>query len=80
MRLDLLGANQGLIVGNRLHALLAEGLKGVGVLSQIQLGADEDDGNVWRMVVDLGVPLHQISADLHVMVVVVVVQDAVPWP
>lgn len=78
MRLDLLGANQSLIVGNRLHALLAEGLEGVGVLSQVQLGADEDDGNVWRMVVDLGVPLHQISADLHV--VVAVVQDAVPWP
>jgi len=54
---DLLGAHQSLVVRHRLHSLLPERLEGSGVFPQIQLGADEDDGNIGRMVIDLRVPL-----------------------
>ena len=57
VRPDLLGAQQGLVVRDGLHPLLSERLERGGVLSQIELGPDEDDGDVGCMVVDLGVPL-----------------------
>jgi hypothetical protein len=55
--LDLLGADQRLVVGDRLHPLLAQGLQRGGVFPQIELRADEDDGDVRCVVVDFGVPL-----------------------
>ena len=54
---DLLGAGQRLVVGNGFHPLLAEGLDGSGVFPQVELGADQDDGDVRRVMVDLGKPL-----------------------
>ncbi len=54
---DLLGAEQGLVVRHGLHPLLPQRLEGARVLPQIQLGADEDDGDIGGMMVDLGVPL-----------------------
>lgn len=57
VRLDLPGAYQGLLVGHGLHSLLPQGLESRGVFSQIELGADEDNGDVGRVVVNLGVPL-----------------------
>lgn len=57
MRPDLFGANQRLVVGDRLHPLLSQRLERGGVFSEIELGADQDDGDVRRMVVDLGIPL-----------------------
>lgn len=54
---DLLGAEQRLLVRYGLHALLSQGLEGGGVLSKIELGADEDDWDIGRVVVNLGVPL-----------------------
>ena len=56
---DLLGADQGLVVRNGLHTLGPKALKGASVFSQIELGSDEDDGDVGSMVVDLGVPLER---------------------
>ena len=57
--LDLLGAEQGLVVGHGLHALLAQGVERVRVFAEIELRSDEDDGDVGRVVVDLGVPLQE---------------------
>jgi hypothetical protein len=54
---NLLCDNQGLIVGDWLHTLLSQALEGSGILSEIELRADEDDGNRGRMVVNLGEPL-----------------------
>ena len=54
---DLLRAHQSLVVRDGLHSLLAERLKGRGVFTEIELGSDEDDGDVRRMMVDLGIPL-----------------------
>jgi hypothetical protein len=57
VRLNLLGTSEGLLVRHWLHALLAQRLESRGVLPQIQLSADQDDGDVWGMMVDLRVPL-----------------------
>lgn len=58
--LNFLGTDEGLLVRNRLHALLSQGVEGGGVVAKIELGADEDDGNVGGVVVDLGVPLEGV--------------------
>lgn len=55
--LDLLRAEQGLVVRHGLHALLAQGVHGRRVFPEVELGSDEDDGDVGRVMVDLGVPL-----------------------
>jgi hypothetical protein len=57
VRLDVLCALQGLVVRHGLHALLPECLERGGVFPEIELRADENDGNVRRVVVDFGVPL-----------------------
>lgn len=57
VRLDLLSTGEGLLVRHGLHALLAERVKSGGVLTKIELGADEDDGDIRSMVIDLGIPL-----------------------
>lgn len=54
---DLLGASQRLLVGNGLHALLAERVESGGIVSQIELGADEDNRDARGVMIDLGVPL-----------------------
>ena len=41
---------------------MSERLKGGCVLSKIELGSDKDNGDVGRMVIDLGVPL-EVSAE-----------------
>lgn len=65
MRSDVLRGSEGLIVGDRLHPLLAEALNGVGVLPQIELRADEDDRNVWGVMADLRVPLPRVSVAIQ---------------
>lgn|SRR5690242_2471233 len=57
LRLDLLGDHDCLLVLDGGHLLLAQRLLGSLVVSQIELGADEDDGDARCVVVDLGVPL-----------------------
>lgn len=57
MRLDLLGTAQRLVVSYWFHALLAEGLERCRVIAEIELGADEDDGDVWGMMLDFWEPL-----------------------
>lgn len=60
VRANLLGANKRLIERDGLHALRSQALKSDGVFSQIQLGANKDDWDVGRVVVDLGEPLVQM--------------------
>ena len=62
VRLNLLGAHERLVVRDGLHPLLAQRLERVGVLPEVELGADEDDGDVGCVVVDLGVPLIEVWA------------------
>lgn len=42
---NLLGNDQGLVIRNRLHSLLPQALKCSRVLAEIELGANQDDGN-----------------------------------
>lgn len=56
---DLLGADQGLVIRHGLHTLGAQTLEGGRVLAKIELGADEDNGHVGSVVVNLGVPLNR---------------------
>ena len=57
VRLDILRAEKGLVVRHGLHALLAQGVQGRRVFPEVELGSDEDDGDVGRVMIDLGVPL-----------------------
>lgn len=54
---DVLGGSQCLIVGDRLHSLLTKAVDGRRILPQIKLRADQDNGDVGRMMTDLWVPL-----------------------
>lgn len=54
---DLLGHGQGLLVRDGLHLSGSQGLGGVAVVSQVELGAHEDDGDVGGVVFDLRIPL-----------------------
>lgn len=56
---DLFGHRQALGVGDRGEFLLPQLLNSVFVISQIQLGTNEDDGSVGTMVSHLGVPLQR---------------------
>jgi hypothetical protein len=54
---DLLSNSQGLFVGDGLHLASAEGLGGRAVVSQVELGADKDDGDIGGVVFDFREPL-----------------------
>ena len=54
---NLLGDGQGLFVGDGLHLACAEGFNSGAVVSQIELGTDEDDGDIGGVVFDLREPL-----------------------
>ena len=55
---DLLGDDQGLLVRDGLHLAGAEGVGGGAVISQVELGAHQDDGDAGGVVFDLREPLH----------------------
>jgi hypothetical protein len=55
--LDLLAHGDTLLVGDGCKALLGKTVDRLLVLSQIELGADQDDGGVGVVVLDLWVPL-----------------------
>lgn len=57
VRTDLLGHGQGLLVRYRLHLSCAQAICGGTIVSQVQLGTDEDDGDVGGMVFDFRIPL-----------------------
>jgi hypothetical protein len=57
-----------LFVRDGLHLACAEGLDGVGVVSQVELGADEDDGDIGGVMFDLGEPLFVWLSELHVQI------------
>jgi len=54
---DLLGHGQSLFVGDSFHLARAEGFRGCAVIPQIELGTDEDDGDIGGVVFDFGEPL-----------------------
>lgn len=54
---DLLGDGQGLLVRDRLHLAGAQGFGSGAVVSQVELGADQDDGDVGGVVFDFREPL-----------------------
>lgn len=54
---NFLGHSQGLFVGDGLHLACAEGFRSRAVVSQIELGTDEDDGDIGGVVFDLREPL-----------------------
>lgn len=54
---DLLGDGQGLLVRDWLHFAGAQGFGRGAIISQVELGADEDDGDIGGVVFDFGVPL-----------------------
>ena len=54
---NLLGHGQGLFVGDGLHLACAEGFYSCAVVPQIELGTDEDDGDIRGVVFNLGEPL-----------------------
>jgi hypothetical protein len=55
--LDLLGDLHCLLILYGLHLALAQLLFDLGVVAQVELGADQDDGNAGCVVLYLGVPL-----------------------
>jgi len=57
VRSDSLCGDQSLVVGHRLHSLLSQTLESGWVFAKIQLSANKDDGNIWRMVIDFREPL-----------------------
>lgn len=58
---NFLGDSQRLFVGDGLHLACAEGFRSRAVVSQIELGTDEDDGNIGGVVFDLGEPLEWVG-------------------
>jgi len=54
---NLLCNNERLVIGYGFHSLLFETLQGIGILSKIKLGTDQDDGNWGSMMIDFGIPL-----------------------
>ncbi len=54
---DLFRHLKRLLIRHRLHPLLSERLHCPSVFSQVQLRADQDDRDVWRVVFDFWEPL-----------------------
>lgn len=59
-RTDLLCDRDRLLVLDRGHLLLAQAFTGGLVVTEIEFGADEDDGDAGRVMVDLGKPLKTV--------------------
>ena len=59
--LDLLGDADSLLVLNGCHLLLSQTLLGALVITKIELGSDQNDGNAGCVVLNLGVPLFVVS-------------------
>jgi hypothetical protein len=54
---DLLGHGQRLLVGDGFHLPRSEGFGRGAVVAEVQLGADQDNGDVGGVVFDFGEPL-----------------------
>jgi hypothetical protein len=54
---NLLGYGQGLFVGDSLHLACAEGFRSRAIVPQIELGSDENDGDIGGVVFDFREPL-----------------------
>jgi hypothetical protein len=65
LRLDIRSNLQGLLVCDGRHLLGAERFDGCGVLAQIELGANQDDGDAGGMVFNLGVPLEKPTVSIQ---------------
>lgn len=60
--LDLLRHHDGLLILDGRHLLLPQALARGLVIAQIQLRADEDDGDAGGVVLDLGIPLCRLAS------------------
>lgn len=76
--LNFLGTDEGLLIRHGLHALLSQGVEGGAVVAEIELRADEDNGNVGSVVVDFRVPL-ELGQSL-IGITMEVLTGHVPWP
>lgn len=56
---NLLGYRQGLFVGDGLHLACAQSFRGRAIVSQIELGSHEDDGDIGGVVFDFREPLER---------------------
>lgn len=56
---DFLGDAQGLLVGDRLHFAGSEGFEGCAVVAEVQLGADQNDGDIGGVVFNFWEPLRE---------------------
>lgn len=57
---NLLSDRQSLFVGDGLHLACAEGFRGRAIVSQIELGSHEDDGDIGGVVFDFREPLEGV--------------------
>lgn len=57
VRTDLLGHGQGLLIRYGFHLSCAEAICGRSIVPQVQLGTDENDGDVGGMMFDFRIPL-----------------------
>lgn len=80
VRTDLLGHGQRLLVRYGFHLSCAKAVCGRSIVSQVQLGTDEDDGNVGGMMFDLRIPLrtHHRSVTARIACSLGTPQQA-PW-
>jgi len=63
--LDLLGTVKGLLVCDGSHPLLGQATNRVGIFTEIELGANQDDGDIGSMVINFGVPLQSSVSLSH---------------
>jgi len=61
-RPDLFGDLHGALVGDRGHLPLSQLLAHFRIISEVEFGADQNDGDAWRVMLDFRVPLRRISA------------------
>lgn len=62
---DLFGDLDGLFVLDGSHLALTQLLPHLGVVAQIELGADEDDGHAGGVMLYFGEPLHRASVSIR---------------
>ena len=67
--LDFLGCRHALLVRDWRHTPLAQRLFGGLVITKIEFGANEDDRNAGRVVLDFGIPLRKCKRPRFLLVV-----------
>ena len=76
-RLDVFRNLHSLLVLYGCHLPLAQRLANLMIVSEIELRADENDGNAGCVMLDFGIPLNKIS--FAFIVVMVAMERCIPW-